>query len=63
MDSSIGEKGAKINAEPDQQGAADSHEEGVRTRECGESKSEDKRVPELDDLFFRSRTPNNLENQ
>lgn len=51
MDSSIGEEGEKINAGSDQQGAADSHEEGVRTRECGESKSEDKRVPERDDLF------------
>lgn len=52
MDSSIGEEGEKINVEPDQQGAADSHEEGVRTRECGESESENKRVSERDDLFF-----------
>ena len=30
MDSSIGEEGGKVNAEPDRQGAADTHEQGVR---------------------------------
>lgn len=37
MDSSIGEEGGKVNAEPDRQGAADTHEEGVRIRERGGS--------------------------
>lgn len=47
------EMAEEINAEPDQHGTSDSHEEGVRER--GENKSEGKRVPELDDLSFRAK--------
>lgn len=63
MDSSIGEEGGKVNAEPDRQGAADTHEEGVRIRERGGSKPDGERESDLFDSTSVSGTHDDLENQ
>lgn len=63
MDSSIGEEGGKVNAEPDKQGAADTHEEGVRARERGGSEPDGKRGSDVSDASSVSGTHDDLENQ
>ena len=63
MDSSIGEEGGKVNAEPDKQGAADTHEEGVRIRERGGSEPDGKRGSDVSDTSSVSGTHDDLDNQ
>ncbi len=63
MDSSIGEEGGKVNAEPDKQGAADTHEEGVRIRERGGSEPDGKRGADVSDTSSVSGTHDDLDNQ
>lgn len=63
MDSSIGEEGGKVNAEPDKQGAAGAHEEGVRARERGGSEPDGKRGSDVSDTSSVSGTHDDLDNQ
>lgn len=63
MDSSIGEEGGKVNAEPDRQGSADTHEEGVRARERGGSEPDGKRGSDVSDTSSVSGTHDDLDNQ
>lgn len=64
MDSSIGEEGGKVNAGPDKQGAADTHEEGVRIRERGGSEPDaSDGSPRLSDSSSVSGTHDDLDNQ
>jgi hypothetical protein len=64
MDSSIGEEGGKVNAEPDKQGAASAYEEGVRIRERGGSEPDaSDGSPRLSDSSSVSGTHDDLENQ
>lgn len=63
MDSSIGEEGGKVNAEPDKQGAAGAHEEGVRARERGGSEPDGKRGADVSDTSSVSGTHDDLDNQ
>lgn len=63
MDSSIGEEGGKVNAEPDKQGAASAHEEGVRARERGGSEPDGKRGSDVSDTSSVSGTHDDLDNQ
>lgn len=63
MDSSIGEEGGKVNAEPDKQGAASAHEEGVRARERGGSEPDGKRGADVSDTSSVSGTHDDLDNQ
>lgn len=63
MDSSIREEGGKVNAEPDKQGAADTHEEGVRARERGGSEPDGKRGADVSDTSSVSGTHDDLDNQ
>lgn len=64
MDSSIGEEGGKVNAGPDKQGAADTHEEGLRIRERGGSEPEaSDGSPRLSGSSAVSGTHDDLENQ
>lgn len=63
MDSSIGEEGGKVNAEPDRQGAAGTHEEGVRTGERGGSEPDGKRGSDVSDTSSVSGTHDDLDNQ
>lgn len=63
MDSSIGEEGGKVNAEPDKQGAAGTHEEGVRARERGGSEPDGKRGADVSDTSSVSGTHDDLDNQ
>ena len=64
MDSSIGEEGGKVNAEPDKQGSADTHEEGVRIRERGGSEPDaSDGSPRLSDSSSVSGTYDDLDNQ
>lgn len=64
MDSSIGEEGGKVNAEPDKQGAASAHEEGVRIRERGGSEPDaSDGSPRLSDSSSVSGTHDDLDNQ
>lgn len=64
MDSSIGEEGGKVNAGPDKQGAADTHEEGLRIRERGGSEPEaSDGSPRLSGSSTVSGTHDDLENQ
>ena len=63
MDSSIGEEGGKVNAEPDRQGSAGAHEEGVRARERGGSEPDGKRGSDVSDTSSVSGTHDDLDNQ
>ena len=63
MDSSIGEEGGKVDAEPDKQGAAGTHEEGVRTGERGGSEPDGKRGADVSDTSSVSGTHDDLDNQ
>lgn len=64
MDSSIGEEGGKVNAEPDKQGAAGAHEERVRIRERGGSEPDaSDGSPRLSDSSSVSGTHDDLDNQ
>lgn len=64
MGSSIGEEGGKVNAEPDRQGSADTHEEGVRIRERGGSEPDaSDGSPRLSDSSSVSGTYDDLDNQ
>ena len=63
MDSSIGEEGGKVNAEPDKQGAADTPKEGVRARERGGSEPDGKRGADVSDTSSVSGTHDDLDNQ
>lgn len=63
MDSSIGDEGGKVNAGPDKQGAADTHEEGVRARERGGSEPDGKRGSDVSDTSSVSGTHDDLDNQ
>ena len=63
MDSSIGEKGGKVNAEPDKQGAADTPKERVRARERGGSEPDGKRGSDVSDTSSVSGTHDDLDNQ
>lgn len=64
MDSSIGEEGGKVNAGPDKQGAAGTHEEGVRIRERGGSEPDaSDGSPRLSDTSSVSGTHDDLDNQ
>jgi hypothetical protein len=63
MDSSIGEEGGKVNAGPDKQGAAGTHEEGVRARERGGSEPDGKRGSDVSDTSSVSGTHDDLDNQ
>lgn len=63
MDSSIGEEGGKVNAGPDKQGAAGTHEEGVRIRERGGSEPDGKRWSDVSDTSSVSGTHDDLDNQ
>lgn len=64
MDSSIGEEGGKVNAEPDKQGAADTNEQGVRIRERGGSEPDaSDGSPRLSDTSSVSGTHDDLDNQ
>lgn len=63
MDSSIGEEGGKVNAGPDKQGAAGTHEEGVRARERGGSEPDGKRGADVSDTSSVSGTHDDLDNQ
>lgn len=63
MDSSIGEEGGKVNAEPDKQGAADTPKERVRTGERGGSEPDGKRGSDVSDTSSVSGTHDDLDNQ
>lgn len=64
MDSSIREEGGKVNAEPDRQGSAGTHEEGLRIRERGGSEPEaSDGSPRLSDSSSVSGTHDDLDNQ
>ena len=63
MDSSIREEGGKVNAEPDRQGSAGAHEEGVRARERGGSEPDGKRGADVSDTSSVSGTHDDLDNQ
>ena len=63
MDSSIGEEGGKVNAEPDRQGAAGTPKEGVRTGERGGSEPDGKRGADVSDTSSVSGTHDDLDNQ
>lgn len=63
MDSSIGEEGGKVNAEPDKQGAADTPKERVRARERGGSEPDGKRGADVSDTSSVSGTHDDLDNQ
>lgn len=63
MDSSIGEEGGKVNAEPDKQGAADTPKERVRARERGRSEPDGKRGSDVSDTSSVSGTHDDLDNQ
>lgn len=63
MDSSIGEEGGKVNAEPDKQGAADTPKERVRARERGGSEPDGKRGSDVSDTSSVSGTHDDLDNQ
>lgn len=63
MDSSIGEEGGKVNAEPDNQGAADTPKERVRARERGGSEPDGKRGSDVSDTSSVSGTHDDLDNQ
>lgn len=63
MDSSIGEEGGKVNAEPDKQGAADTPKERVRARERGGSEPDGKRGSDVSDTSSVPGTHDDLDNQ
>ena len=63
MDSSIGEEGGKVNAEPDRQGAAGTPKERVRTGERGGSEPDGKRGADVSDTSSVSGTHDDLDNQ
>lgn len=63
MDSSIGEEGGKVNAEPDKQGAADTPKERVRARERGGSEPDGKRGADVSDTSSVSGTHDDLDNK
>lgn len=63
MDSSIGEEGGKVNAEPDKQGAADTPKERVRARERGGSEPDGKRGSDVSDTSSVSGAHDDLDNQ
>lgn len=63
MDSSIGEEGGKVNAEPDRQGAASAPKERVRTGERGGSEPDGKRGSDVSDTSSVSGTHDDLDNQ
>ena len=63
MDSSIGEEGGKVNAEPDKQGAAGAPKERVRARERGGSEPDGKRGSDVSDTSSVSGTHDDLDNQ
>ncbi len=63
MDSSIGEEGGKVNAEPDKQGAAGAPKERVRARERGGSEPDGKRGADVSDTSSVSGTHDDLDNQ
>lgn len=63
MDSSIGEEGGKVNAEPDRQGSASAPKERVRTGERGESEPDGKRGVDVSDTSSVSGTHDDLDNQ
>lgn len=63
MDSSIGGETRSAQSELDQQGSADTHEEGVRTGERGGSKPDGERESDLFDSTSVSGTHDDLENQ
>ena len=63
MDSSIGEEGGKVNAEPDRQGAAGAPKERVRARERGGSEPDGKRGADVSDTSSVSGTHDDLDNQ
>ena len=63
MDSSIGEEGGKVNAEPDRQGSTGTPKEGVRTGERGGSEPDGKRGADVSDTSSVSGTHDDLDNQ
>ena len=63
MDSSIGEEGGKVNAEPDRQGSAGTPKERVRTGERGGSEPDGKRGADVSDTSSVSGTHDDLDNQ
>lgn len=63
MDSSIGEEGGKVNAEPDKQGSAGAPKERVRARERGGSEPDGKRGSDVSDTSSVSGTHDDLDNQ
>ena len=63
MDSSIGEEGGKVNAEPDKQGSASAPKERVRARERGGSEPDGKRGSDVSDTSSVSGTHDDLDNQ
>lgn len=63
MDSSIGEEGGKVNAEPDKQGSAGAPKERVRARERGGSEPEGKRGADVSDTSSVSGTHDDLDNK
>lgn len=63
MDSSIGEEGGKVNAEPDRQGSASAPKERVRARERGGSEPDGKRGSDVSDTSSVSGTHDDLDNQ
>ena len=63
MDSSIGEEGGKVNAEPDRQGSAGTPKERVRTGERRGSEPDGKRGSDVSDTSSVSGTHDDLDNQ
>lgn len=63
MDSSIGEEGGKVNAEPDKQGSAGAPKERVRARERGGSEPKGKRGADVSDTSSVSGTHDDLDNK
>lgn len=63
MDSSVGEEGGKVNAEPDKQGSAGAPKERVRARERGGSEPEGKRGADVSDTSSVSGTHDDLDNK
>ena len=63
MDSSIGEEGGKVNAEPDRQGSAGTPKERVRTGERGGSEPDGKRGADVSNTSSVSGTHDDLDNQ
>ena len=62
MDSSIGGEGGSINTEPDKQGSADTHEEGVRTvKRVGSERPNSSGTGRLSDAASKSVPGNGLE--